>query len=138
MTKRIALADTGPLVAILNERDQDHDNCTELLKEFRFPLLTCLPVLTEVSHLVRGYTANLRPLLAVSPRPFLQILPLDLNDVHAALDIVDRFDDQGFDFADACLMHLAEREGIDTVFTLDEPDFSVFRTTTGKALQLVG
>ena len=39
--------------------------------------------------------------------------------------------------ADAALMYLAEREGIDTVFTLDRRDFSIYRTTDGRALTII-
>ncbi len=39
--------------------------------------------------------------------------------------------------ADAALMYLAEREGIDTLFTLDRRDFSIDRTTDGRALRIV-
>jgi hypothetical protein len=35
------------------------------------------------------------------------------------------------------LVYLAEREGIEAVFTLDVRDFSVYRTATGKALRIV-
>ena len=34
-------------------------------------------------------------------------------------------------------MFIAEREGIGTVFTLDRRDFSVYRTTDGRALTVV-
>lgn len=34
-------------------------------------------------------------------------------------------------------MHLAEREEIEHVFTLDRRDFSAFRTASGKALTLL-
>jgi predicted nucleic acid-binding protein len=39
--------------------------------------------------------------------------------------------------ADATLMFIAEREAVDTVFTLDRRDFSVYRTTDGRALNIV-
>ena len=44
-----------------------------------------------------------------------------------------RYSDAGADLADAKLMYLAEREGSDTVFTLDRRDFAVYRTTDGRA-----
>ncbi len=36
--------------------------------------------------------------------------------------------------ADACLMHLAERDGIQHVFTLDRRHFRVFRTSNGRCI----
>jgi predicted nucleic acid-binding protein len=66
----------------------------------------------------------------------LQILPLTMADVMAVASILDTYDDQGFDFADACLMHLANREGIEHVFTIDRRHFSVFRPERGPALTL--
>ena len=35
------------------------------------------------------------------------------------------------------LVHVAEREGIDTVFTLDRRDFSVYRLPRGKQFTIV-
>jgi len=39
--------------------------------------------------------------------------------------------------ADACLVYLAHRENIDTVFTLDRRDFSVYRTSRKRPFQIV-
>jgi len=44
---------------------------------------------------------------------------------------------QEFDLADACLMHLSDREAIPHVFTLDRRHFSVFRKNDGNALTLL-
>jgi len=41
------------------------------------------------------------------------------------------------ELADACLVYLAHRENIDTVFTLDRRDFSVYRTSVRKPFHLV-
>jgi uncharacterized protein len=50
--------------------------------------------------------------------------------------ILTRYADQHFDFADAVLMHLAERESIKTIFTTDQRHFGVYRTLTGTALEI--
>ncbi len=39
--------------------------------------------------------------------------------------------------ADAALMYLTEREGIDSVFTLDRRDFTIYCTTDGHALIII-
>jgi predicted nucleic acid-binding protein len=51
--------------------------------------------------------------------------------------ILRKYADQGFDLADAALMHLAQRESIVHVFTTDRRHFSVFRTAARKPLQLL-
>lgn len=43
---RRAVADTGPLVAIVRVREQSHERCSAALRQLRPPLLTCWPVLT--------------------------------------------------------------------------------------------
>jgi predicted nucleic acid-binding protein len=39
--------------------------------------------------------------------------------------------------ADAALIHLAERENLDVIFTLDRRDFSVYRLSSGRSLQIL-
>jgi uncharacterized protein len=67
-----------------------------------------------------------------------KILLLDVGpeDVHGIAEVLTRFADQRFDLADATLMHLAQREGIRQVFTIDQRHFSLFRTLDGHSLTL--
>jgi predicted nucleic acid-binding protein len=39
--------------------------------------------------------------------------------------------------ADAALVYLAEREGIDTIFTLDRRDFGVYRSARKRPFRIV-
>lgn len=51
------LVDTGPLVALLNRRDPDHQRGAEFLKYERARLLTTWPVITEAMYLLRHSVA---------------------------------------------------------------------------------
>jgi predicted nucleic acid-binding protein len=51
--------------------------------------------------------------------------------------IMRRYEDAGLQFADAALAHLAERENIGTVFTLDRREFSIIRIKRNRALRLI-
>jgi hypothetical protein len=44
---------------------------------------------------------------------------------------------RGAQLADASMVYLAERKGIDTVFSLDWPDFAVYRYGKNKPLTLI-
>jgi predicted nucleic acid-binding protein len=48
-----------------------------------------------------------------------------------------RYEDIGLQLADAALVHLAERENIRTVFTLDRRDFSIIRLKRNRPLRLI-
>ncbi len=56
---------------------------------------------------------------------------------HWIMAFLERYSSIGVQMADAALMYIAEREDIDTVFTLDRRDFSVYRTTDGRALNII-
>ena len=136
MTSR-ALVDTGPLVALLNGADPHHDRCVETFRKLSPPLWTCWPVLTEAAYLLETRPVVARRLLGEVDGGFLRLLPLDADDVRPIQTILRRYEDQRFQLADAALMHLSEREGIDRVFTLDRKDFTVFRKTSGQPLVLL-
>jgi predicted nucleic acid-binding protein len=131
------LIDTGPVVAILLESDEHHETCVEQLHRIRGPLLTCWPVITEAAWLLRAYPQAIRKLLSsFHKRPF-ELVPLGETDLPGIATILARYASLGIQLADASLVHLANREGIETMFTLDRRDFGVLRLAHGKKLHLI-
>lgn len=131
------LVDTGPLVALLSERDQHHAACVAASKTLRGPFFTSWAVITEATYLLKGCQSAGEKLLSRVRDSRLRILQLTADDVDGMSGILTKYGDQGLDFADSTLMHLAEREGIESVFTVDQRHFSVFRTAQGNRLILV-
>jgi hypothetical protein len=131
------LIDTGPIVAILLESDEHHEACVEQLHQIRGPLLTCWPVITEAAWLLRAYPSAIRKLLSsFHGRPF-ELLPLGETDLPAIAAVLAKYEALRIQIADASLLHLANREGIETMFTLDRRDFGVLRLAHGKKLRLI-
>lgn len=131
------LVDTGPIVAIMSELDEHHETCVEQLQRIRSPLLTCWPVITEAAWLLRAYPLAVGRLLSsFNGRPF-DLIPLNETDLPGIAVILAKYKSLGIQLADASLMHLANREGIETVFTLDRRDFGVLRLAHGRKLRLI-
>jgi predicted nucleic acid-binding protein len=131
------LVDTGPIVAILSKSDQHHVACVEQLKHVRDPLLTCWPVIGEAVWLLRAHPRAVGALLAsFDGRPF-KLLSLSEADLPGIATILAKYESLGIQLADASLVHLANREGIDTVFTLNRRDFGVLRRARGKKFRLI-
>lgn len=137
MPPNSVLIDSGPLVAILNVRDAHHDLCLAEAKRLRGTFCTSWSVVTESAHLLKHQADAVQKLLAWIRTSELVVLPLGADDITGLADILSRYADQGFDFADVSLMYLAEREAISTVFTIDRRHFPVFRSSRGMHLNLV-
>jgi hypothetical protein len=131
------LVDTGPLVAIASERDQHHQICVEQLRLLQPPLLTCWPVITEAAWLLRHHGSAVRRLLASFDVGLLKMLVLDDRAPSWVATFLARYHKMGAQIADGALVYLADREGIDTVFTLDRRDFLVYRLSDGRSLRVV-
>ncbi len=131
------LVDTGPLVAIFLSRDAHHARCVGQLQKLSPPLFTCWPVITEVAWLLRRFPLAVEGFLGSFEAGLLR--PLELDDhafpwIRSFLARYRRLEPQ---VADASLVYLAEREEIDTVFTLDVRDFSIYRLRGNRALRLL-
>lgn len=48
-----------------------------------------------------------------------------------------KYRDRPMDFAEAALVRVGEREGIDTVFTVDRKDFEVYRLSGRRRFKIV-
>ena len=131
------LVDTGPLVAILSPRDQFHETCTQALKEIAPPLYTCWPVLTEAAWLLRYDPDAVEKLLQSAALGLYRILHLGETDGMAIAAILKKYRRLKPQLADAALVHLAARENIETVFTVDRRDFGIYRPSARRAFKIV-
>jgi uncharacterized protein len=107
------------------------------LRELRSPLVACWPVLTEAAWLLRNDPAAIAALMKSSQVGPFEIARLDSNDLSPVAEILNRYRNLNLQLADAALLHLANRERIHTVFTLDRRDFGAVRLKTGKRLEII-
>jgi len=134
--KRV-LVDTGPLVAILSRQDEHHAACVSALREMPGPLFSCWPVITEAAWLLRKSPRAVQQLLRSIDGSFLELLPLAGAEAEAIAALMKRYEDIHPQLADVALVYLASREKIDTVFTLDQRDFSIDRSGRRSAFRVV-
>jgi uncharacterized protein len=131
------LVDTGPIVAVLSRTDSFHAVCVEQLRNLTPPLLTCWPVLTEAAWLLRTQPRALDRLFSSFDSGLFRLLDLDESAMPWLVKFLLRYRTLEAQLADAALVCLAERHEIDTVFTLDRRDFSVYRLSRNRALRLL-
>ncbi len=136
MISRVLL-DTGPLVAILHALDFHHQECVEQLHEITAPLLTCWPVLVEAAWLLRKNPSAIQELLLSFNTGLLKLIPLEEAAMPWIATFLRRYRHIKPQIADAALIHLAERENLDVIFTLDRRDFSIYRLSGGRSLQIL-
>ncbi len=121
------LVDAGPLIALIHANDRHHKECKEALARIRGPLSTVWPVFVEAMYLLNFSLKAQEALWKLLESGALILLPLDHTDAARMRELMSKYRDLPMDLADAALVHVAEREGIRTVFTLDRRDFSVYR-----------
>ena len=131
------LIDTGPLVALFSRRDNHHQACVEQLRSLPAPLITCWPVITEASWLLRSDPNAVEKLLQCQEEGLIRIDPLDTGTALWLAKFLSRYQSLNAQVADGCLVYLAERDDIDTVFTLDRRDFSVYRFRQNKSFHIL-
>lgn len=122
-----ALIDTGAILALLDRTDRWHQPCVEAFQQLRLPLITSEAVLTELFHLVGGNrreTDAAWKFLRSGAVTLMTIGDSELPSIHA---LMSRYADRPMDFADATLVHLARRESLATVFTVDLAGFETYR-----------
>jgi predicted nucleic acid-binding protein len=120
------LIDTGALLALANHRERWHEACVAAYREVKLPLLTTAAVLAETFYFALKHGLR-EPTWDVIRDGSFSIAPISDRDLPALETLMARYADRPMDFADATLVHVAERDGITTILTVDHSDFETYR-----------
>ena len=133
------IADTGFLVALLNQTDAKHQLILALYAKQAKPILVPQTVLAETAYLVgkaSGILTVVAFLRGLKASRF-RLCALTEQDTDRIAEILEEYHDSRIDFVDASVMAIAERYQTDTVFTVDQRDFRIFRPRHVAHLRLL-
>lgn len=131
------LLDTGPLVALLDRSERNHERCLEVFHEYRGRLLTTEPVLTEAVYLLGPAFSLQKPALEFVLRGGADLVALTPKSLRRVTQLMEKYADIPMDFADATLVALAEETGVNRVFSLDRRGFATYRIGSRKAFTVL-
>jgi predicted nucleic acid-binding protein len=134
-----ALVDTGAIVALVNRADRHHAAAAAWFAGYRGLLLTTEAVITETEYVLAASRPHQRAALLWCERARAAgLLRIEPVADYAALDVVmARYARLPCDYADATLIALAESTGVTVIATIDQRDFSVYRTAARKRFRIV-
>lgn len=130
------LIDTGAILAFLDSGDRWHRRCRETLKTLPLPLATSAAVLTELFHLLKS-SREFPAAWTFLRSGTVTVLPIGDEDLPDLEALMVRYSDRPMDFADATLVHLARREELVTIFTVDHDDFETYRIEGKRRFRIV-
>ena len=134
------LVDTGPLVALFDPKDGQHERCARALKNIREPIATTVPVLTEALHVLGPASIGSDRLREFVEGGGVSVWFFERTALTRAFELMERYADHPMDLADASLVAAAESLGTRRVFTIDRKDFETYRVRRGhrhRAMEIV-
>ena len=130
------LIDSGPLIALFDASDKYHKKTVDFIKSNKFPLITTIASITEALHLL-DFSRNAQiDLLEWIHRGGIKINNVENDDFGRIKELTLKYKDLPMDFADSCLVLLAEQIKIDTIATIDR-NFSIYRINGKKKFKIV-
>jgi uncharacterized protein len=121
------LIDTSALLALVRQRDPWHQRCVASLQSASFPLVTTAAVLTETFYFAIKWGGLVEHVWTFARSGRVALAPIADADLPHLEALMARYSDRPMDFADATLVHVAEREGLRTILTIDHDDFETYR-----------
>lgn len=132
-----ALIDTSAILAILDASESRHAACREALASLELPLLTTEAVLTEFFHFIHARSLDLDKAWGFVRSGAIALRSIDDAELPALYGLMKQYRDRPMDLADATLVHLAARERLSVILTLDCDDFETYRLPYGKKFKIL-
>lgn len=134
----MTLTDAGPLVALIDADEPDHEMCRTVLGRLQLPIVTTWPAFTEAMYLLAraGGPAGREALWRLVLTGRLDVVDLSRSAVERSAVLMRKYADLPMDLADATLVALAEERADRRVFTLDS-DFQVYRLHGRQRFEIV-
>ncbi len=133
------LVDTSALLSAMDTDDPDQRRTAAALRSSRGPRLLSPFVLAELDYLLtrRVGSSVARRFLDEMSGGVYRLEPFDAEDIARAADILDRYRDLDLGLADASIVVLAERYGVNEIVTLDERHFRAVLGPGGRPFRIL-
>ena len=129
------ILDTGPLVAWFCPRDQHHGWSRRIFAQLLPGATVCEAVLAETCHLAAKDGVPRGKIIEFVERGRLVLFSLS-PELALIRQLLNRYADADMDFADACIVRLAELDPSASICTTDR-DFLFFRKNGSEPLSLI-
>jgi uncharacterized protein len=134
------IADTGILVALLDKRDDHHQWANLMAKCYKAPFYTCEAVIAEAAYLLRG-KAGIQGVARLLDFFEARLVKIDFYvEDHASriTTLLQRYENVPMDYADACVVVMAEQEKYrdHIILTVDDKDFDIYRRNGREILAI--
>jgi hypothetical protein len=127
----------GPLYAVVDEDDADHERCRAALEDASYRLVIPALIVAETTSLVG---TRLGPKTEARFLASLALMDVEMpapEDWPRIAELVERYGDFPLGGADASVVALAERLGAETIGTLDDRHFRAVRPKHRRAFRLI-
>jgi len=133
------VVDTGPLLALFAPGDAHHARFRAWFANKRrgVRLATVPAVVAETAFLLDFNAQRQAAFLQWLAEGAIAVVDLDSDGYRAVAALLVKYKDKPMDFADACLVWLANQLGTLEVLTVDQRDFSVYRSARGRPFRIV-
>jgi predicted nucleic acid-binding protein len=129
------LIDSGPLIALFDASDKYHGKAVNFIKTNKYPLVTTIASVTETLHLLNFNRNAQIDFLEWIHRGAVAIQTIENCDFGRIKELTEKYRDLPMDFADSCLVYLAEKQSINTIATIDR-DFTIYRIKGRKKFKI--
>ena len=130
------LLDTNVIVAAFDQRERDHKRCKRALEELVHPVATCEAVITESCYLLSRIPRAPEAVLANVEEGLFEIRFELSRSINAVKALMRKYGDLPIDFADACLIQMADELDTGDILTVDS-DFLHYRWRKTRPFNLL-
>ena len=135
------LADSGPFVALYNNKDKHHQRALEFFRSHgdALRLHTTWEVISEVMYFL-DFNAQVQGdfldwLHLGHQQGLVTITALEADELPGLATMMRKYADRPMDLADASLVWLANKINVTDIITVDRADFAVYRTAKRRAFR---
>ena len=115
------------MLVLLDANVSWRDRCVDAFSSLKLPLAMTAAVLAELFHLMGDNPNHLNAAWKLLRSGAITVLPITDTDSADLERLMKQYADRPMDFADATLVHLAEKESLSIIFTVDLNDFETYR-----------
>lgn len=131
--------DTGPVLALLDADDPDHDRCVQMISEINETLVVPEATLVEIDYWCRKLlgVGVWRTFIDDIAEGAYRLVGLNASGYQRASQIEERYDDLRLGLVDAAVITTCELLDETKVATLDRRHFAVVRPSHCESLRLL-